>query len=197
MYQNREPRFYVTVYYPGSGWKHGTTVGIATFAAGGPGNTTHDYPQTGYMVNKWYDHNQDSYQGQWGDMTFPTFRYGEIILNYIEAVLECEANGVSGPDVSHDLAMTLWTDLRGRSGMEPIEEVYPGASIEELIDLCHRERQVELAQEGLRVKDTNVPAAMWTRAVTETRVFRNNHYLYPFLQRELDRNKVLVQNYGW
>ena len=50
---------------------------------------------------------------------------------------------------------------------------------------------------GGGVKDTTVPAAMWTRKVVENRVFRNNHYLYPFLQRELDRNKVLTQNYGW
>ena len=226
MYANREPRFYVTVYYPGSSWKHGDAVGIATFADKGPGHTTHDYPITGYLVNKWCDHVQDSYQGQWGNITFPTFRYGEIILNYIEAVLECEANGVTGPDVNHDLAMSLWTDLRGRSGMEPITEIYPGATIDELIDFVHRERQVELAQEGHRyfdtrtwmiapqvcngpvygldvsvqgggVKDTTVPAAMWTRKVVENRVFRNNHYLYPFLQRELDRNKVLTQNYGW
>lgn len=226
MYANREPRFYVTVYYPGSGWKHGDAVGRATFADGGPGHTTHDYPVTGYLVNKWYNHNLDSYQGQWGNITFPTFRYAEIYLNYIEAVLECEAAGVTGPDVDHNLAMTYWAELRGRSGMDPITESYPDATIEELIDLIHRERQVELAQEGLRyydvrtwmiapdvcngpvygldvtvkgggTKDTTVPGGMWVRKNVENRVFRNNHYLYPFLQRELDRNKVLTQNYGW
>ena len=225
MYQNREPRFYVTVYYPGSGWKHGEAVGRAYFANGSAGHTTHDYPITGYLVNKWYDHTLDSYQGQWGNVTFPTFRYAEIILNYAEAVLECEANGVTGPDVDHNLAMQLWNQLRDRSGMAPIEEVYTGATTEELIDLIHKERQVELAQEGHRYYDvrtwlqgtellngpvygldtdvkasrniTSVPAEMWTRKVVETRVFRNNHYLYPFLQRELDRNKVLTQNLGW
>ena len=52
--------------------------------------------------------------------------------------------------------------------------------------------------------DTAVPAsgtttadAFWRRTVFETRVFRSNHYLYPFPQRELDRNKLLTQNYGW
>lgn len=225
MYANREPRFYVTVYYPGAGWKHGEAVGRAFFANGAAGHTTHDYPVTGYLVNKWYDHTLDSYQGQWGTVTFPTFRYAEVILNYAEAVLECEANGVTGPDVDHNLAMQLWNQLRDRSGMAPIDEVYAGATTEELIDLIHRERQVELAQEGHRYYDvrtwlqgtellngpvygldtdvrstrnaTAVPAEMWTRKVVETRVFRNNHYLYPFLQRELDRNKVLTQNLGW
>ncbi|MBO4566262.1 MAG: RagB/SusD family nutrient uptake outer membrane protein [Bacteroidales bacterium] len=225
MYANREPRFYVTVYYPGSGWKHGEAVGRAVFADGAVGHTTHDYPITGYLVNKWYDHTLDSYQGQWGNITFPTFRYAEIYLNYIEAVLECQAAGVSGNDVDYELAMQLWTELRARSGMAPITDIYPNASIEELIEYIHRERQVELAQEGHRYFDvrtwlqgtellngpvygldtsvkgdrgaTTVPAEMWTRKVVETRVFRNNHYLYPFLQRELDRNKILTQNYGW
>ncbi len=225
MYAGREPRFYVTVYYPGSGWMHGSAVGRAFFADGAVGHTTHDYPITGYLVNKWYDHTLDSYQGQWGNITFPTFRYAEIYLNYIEAVLECQAAGVGGNDVDYDLAMQLWDELRARSGMPSITEVYPGAGIDELIGYIQRERQVELAQEGHRYFDvrtwlqgtellngpvygldvsvkssrnaTSVPPEMWTRKVVETRVFRNNHYLYPFLQRELDRNKVLTQNYGW
>lgn len=225
MYANREPRFYVTVYFPGTGWKHGDAVGRAFFADGAVGHTTHDYPITGYLVNKWYDHNMDSYQGNWGNVTFPTFRYAEIILNYVEAVLECEAAGVTGPDVDHDLAIQLWDQLRDRSGMAPILDIYPAATTDELIDLIHKERQVELAQEGHRYFDvrtwlqgtellngpvygldvsvkssrtaTTVPPEMWTRKVVETRIFRNNHYLYPFLQRELDRNKVLTQNYGW
>ena len=167
----------------------------------------------------------DFYQGQSSTVTFPTFRYAEIYLNYIEAVLECQAAGVSGNDVDYDLAMGYWDDLRNRSGMAPILQVYPQATTAELINLVHRERQVELAQEGHRYFDTRtwmiapdvcngpvygldtdvvgsrnatvVPTEMWTRKVMEKRVFRSNHYLYPFLQRELDRNKVLTQNYGW
>ena len=225
MYAGREPRFYVTVFYPGSGWMHGNSVDRAYFAKGMKGYTTHDHPLTGYMVNKWYDHTVDSYQGSWGNITFPTFRYAEILLNYIEAELECELNGVTGVDVDHELAMTCWDQLRARSGMAPITDIYPDATTAELLDLARRERQVELAQEGLRYYDvrtwmiatdvcngpvygldveatgnysgTSVPADMWKRKAIETRVFRSNHYLYPFLQRELDRNKLLTQNYGW
>ena len=225
MYANREPRFYVTVYFPGTGWKHGESVGRAFFGNGMKGHTTHDYPITGYLVNKWYDHTLDSYQGQWGNITFPTIRYAEIYLNYIEAVLECEKAGVSGEGVDYNKAMSCWDELRARSGMSPITEVYPGATVDELIELVHRERQVELAQEGHRYYDTRTwmiatdvcngpvygldvdvvgsinataaPAELWKRKVVETRVFRPQHYLYPFLQRELDRNKVLTQNYGW
>ena len=225
MYANREPRFYVTVYWPGTGWKHGDVVGRAIFADGAVGHTNHDYPVTGYLVNKWVDHQVDNYSGQYTYMTFPTFRYAEIILNYVEAVIECEINGVSSAAVNHGEAMNLWASLRKRSGLPPITDVYENLTNEQLREYIRRERQVELAQEGHRYFDTRTwmiapevcngpvygldtsvkgdtqmkepPAAMLTRKVVETRVFKSNHYLYPFLQRELDRNKVLTQNYGW
>ena len=93
--------------------------------------------------------------------------------------------------------------------------------------LCRQERQVELAFErhryfdtrtwmiapqtdggniyGLNVEyplepgmqTTETPDGFWQRVVMETRVFQDKHYLYPFSQRELDRNKLLTQNYGW
>ena len=125
------------------------------------------------------------------------------------------------------LAMEKWADLRNRAGVPAITEVYPNASTEKLIELCRRERQVELAFERHRYFDTRTwmiatqtdngnvygmntecpidksnkqletPDGFWERTVIETRVFLNKHYLYPFSQRELDRNKLLTQNYGW
>ena len=44
---------------------------------------------------------------------------------------------------------------------------------------------------------TETPDGFWKRVVFENRIFNRNHYLYPFAQREIDRNKLLVQNYGW
>lgn len=122
--------------------------------------------------------------------------------------------------------MEKWADLRNRAGVPPITEVYPNASTEELIELCRKERRIELAFERHRYFDTRTwmiaeqtdagnmygmntsypqgnldptqtPDGFWERNVFETRVFNKNHYLYPFAQREIDRNKLLVQNYGW
>lgn len=227
MFFNREPRFYVNNYWPGCSWKHGTEYGRATFASGGKGNSgSQNYPKSGYLVNKWYDHSLDTYStGSWGNITYPTFRYAEILLNYIEATLECVRNGVTGTNVDQSYAMALWDALRARSGMNSILASYPGADVAELIELVHRERRVELAHEGHRYYDTrtwliametdggpmyglnikaqsnlnadNPPTELWARRVFETRVFKPQHYLYPFLQRELDRNKNLVQNYEW
>lgn len=224
MYKDREPRFYVSVFWGDSQWKYGNNYKLCSFCQGANGHVAHDYPKSGYIVNRYYDHTLDSYtQGQWGNVTFPTFRLGEIYLNYIEAALECERNGVTGEGISREQAMTYWDDLRDRVGLDPITQVYPNASVTDLIELVRKERRVELAFEGLRYYDTrtwmiatetdggpmygmNTSAVssgtvttdeFWKRTAFENRVFRNNHYLFPFPQRELDRNKQLTQNYGW
>lgn len=225
MYKDREPRFYVTVFFGGNYWLAGSSsYGPISFARGGNGNQSHDYPKSGYLVNRFYDHTLNSTQGNWGNITFPVFRLGEIYLNFIESVLECKNRGVALPPDYEDLAMEVWADLRDRAGLDPITDVYPNASTAQLIDLCRKERRVELAFERHRYFDTrtwmiapetdggpmygmntnataggstNTPEEFWQRTVFETRVFNNNHYLYPFSQRELDRNRLLVQNYGW
>jgi len=225
MYQDREPRFYVNVYWPGSYWKAASQYGVATFAIGGSGRGQF-FPRSGYIVNKYYDHSLNSYQGSYGTITFPTFRLAEIYLNYIESVLECEIYGVTGDGVDHSRAMALWDELRARSGMPPITECYPDlSSTADLLDLCRKERRVELAHEGHRYFDTrtwmiamdtdagpmyglnvinvrsqsenSVPSEGWARVTFEKRTFKKSYYLLPFPQREVDRNKLLTQNYGW
>lgn len=224
MYKNREPRFYVSVFFGGNFWLHGSSYTTISFAKGGNGNKSHDYPKSGYIVNRFYNHKLNSANGTWGNITFPEFRLGETYLNFIESVLECKRNGVSLPSGYEAEAMEKWADLRDRAGLAPITEVYPDATIDELVELCRKERRVELAFERHRYFDTRTwmiaeetdggpmygmdttfptsnqtatPDGFWKRTVFETRVFNSNHYLYPFAQRELDRNKLLTQNYGW
>lgn len=227
MYKNREPRFYVTVFFSGNYWLHDQQSTMISFAKGANGNKSHDYPKSGYLVNRFYDHRLNSASGNWGNITFPVFRLGEMYLNFIESVLECKKRGITLPGGYEQLAMDKWADLRDRAGLVPITEVYPNATTEELIELCRKERRVELAFERHRYYDTRTwmiaketdggpmygmntecplgkddatnvtPIGFWKRTIFETRVFKDNHYLYPFSQRELDRNKMLTQNYGW
>lgn len=223
MYKDREPRFYVSVFFGGSYWRHGSSNTLISFAKGANSNKSHDYPKSGYLINRFYDHTLNSASGQWGNIVFPTFRLAEMYLNFIESVLECKKRGVSLPAGYETQAMELWADLRDRVGLPAITEVYPGATTEKLIELCRNERRIELAYENHRYFDTRTwmiaeqvdggpmygmntlfpgsgdqtPDGFWERTVFETRVFNNNHYLYPFAQRELDRNKLLTQNYGW
>lgn len=225
MYKDREPRFYMSVFWSDSYWQHGTSNSDCTlicFAKNGNSNKSHDYPKSGYLIHRFYDHSLSSPGGYWGNITFPTFRLGEIYLNYIEAALECRKAGVTSE--YYEDAMARWDELRARVGLLPITDVYPSADINELIELCRKERRIELAYENHRYFDTRTwmiakdtdngpmygmdanvvtgdasvtPAEFWKRAAFETRVFKSNHYLYPFSQRELDRNKLLTQNYGW
>lgn len=228
MYKDREPRFYVSIFWGDSKWWHGdptqsSSFDLVSFCRGTYTTSGNDWPNTGYLVYKWSDHTLDTYNGGgWGNITFPTFRLGEIYLNYIEAVLECENNGVTGEAVDKTEAMRLWDELRARSGMRPIEEIY-GNAPSLLIDAVRRERRVELAFENHRHFDTrtwmiaeevdngpmygmNIMARsgsditvdeFWQRYKYSNRVFRKKHYLWPFRQTDLERNKQLVQNYGW
>lgn len=223
LYKDREPRFYVSVFFGGNKWHHGSGMTLISFAKGGNGNKSHDYPKSGYLINRFYDHTLNSASGQWGNIVFPTFRLAEMYLNFIESVLECKKRNVGLPAGYEAEAMMLWADLRDRAGLAPITEAYPDASTEKLIELCRNERRVELAYENHRYFDTrtwmiakrvdggpmfgmntqipgsgdDTPDGFWERVTFETRVFEDNHYLYPFSQRELDRNKLLTQNYGW
>ena len=223
MYKDREPRFYVSVFFGDNWWHHGSGMTKISFAKGANSNKSHDYPKSGYLVNRFYDHTLNSASGQWGNIVFPTFRLAEMYLNFIEAVLECKRHNVAMPGGYEAQAMEVWADLRDRAGLAPITEVYPNASTEKLIELCRNERRIELAFENHRYFDTRTwmiakdvdggpmygmnaqfpgsgdvtPDGFWERTVFETRVFEDNHYLYPFIQSELDRNKLLTQNYGW
>lgn len=223
MYKDREPRFYINVFFSGDYWHHGTNKTKISFAKGGNSNLTHDHPKAGYMVNRFNNHTIDSKTNGWGTMTYPTIRLGEMYLNFIESVLECKNRNVALPNGYETIAMDKWADLRDRSGLKPITEIYPGASTSRLIELCRQERRIELSFENHRYFDTRTwkiaeqvdggpmygmdievpskgditPDGYWKRVVFETRIFKPNHYLFPFSQSELDRNKLLTQNYGW
>lgn len=225
MYKGREPRFYMHVFWSDSYWQHGpgnADFTLVSFAKGGNANQTHDYPKSGYLLKKFYRPELNAVNGTFGRMCFPTFRYGETYLNYIEAALEYEKH--SGNAEYRITAMQYWDELRERAGMPPILVTYPGSNLDQLIDLIRRERRIELAFEWHRYYDTRTwmiaettdagpmygmnptviaggatvtPDAFWQRTVFETRVFEKKNYLYPFPQSEIDRNKKLVQNFGW
>ncbi|MDR0332761.1 MAG: RagB/SusD family nutrient uptake outer membrane protein [Dysgonamonadaceae bacterium] len=218
MFLNREPRFYATVFWSDSRWAQDGSNFIVSFAfngSSGPG-PSHDYPWSGYMYRKYTDPSLPT--GNWGRQTFPLYRLGQIYLNYVEALNEYDP---SNPDI-----VTYLNLIRERAGVPNIGVVYPEAvgNRDLMRELIRNERRVELVNEQKRFFDTrtwmiaeqtdagpmygmnvmapasgvnNTPAAFWQRRVFETRVFQPRHYLYPFAQSELDRNKLITQNYGW
>lgn len=222
MYLNREPRFYATVLWSGCKLPYTGSTAIVNFGFNGNsgGGVSHDYPKPGYMVRKWTDPALNTAGRQWGNITWPIFRYAEILLNYVEALNEY--------DPAHPDILKYLNQIRERAGVPDIEDVYPEAigKQDKMRELIRRERRVELAFENKRFFDTRTwmiaenvdngpmwgmntsssapspnanqtPEKFWERTIFENRVFEKKHYLYPFKQRELDRNKLIIQNYGW
>ena len=160
----------------------------------------------------------------WIAITWPLFRYAEILLDYAEAVNNCEERTAS------EITGAL-NRIRRRAGVPDIEDVYPAAETDRALmnDLIVRERMVELNFENHRYFDTrtlmiaekedagdvygmNISArshaedsGFWKRTVIlhdggntpSTRVFSKRDYLFPFQQSEVDRLNNLTQNYQW
>ena len=216
MYVGREPRFYVTVNYPGCLWintSEGNKV-IQTWFSGESGKKgSWDYSRTGYLNRKNVSPLTNPRLSKYADRGYLMFRYGEVLLNYAEALNEVEPGN---NEILQYLNM-----IRERAGVPQYGQgtnalpVPAGQSA--MREAIRHERQVELAFEYLRYFDTrrwkiaeqtdggpfwgmNVdadPPAFYRRTVFETRVFRRNYYFFPIPQSELDKDRNLVQNPGW
>jgi hypothetical protein len=221
MYIGREPRFYASVLWSDARVPCLKLNKVTNFAFNGncgPGPSM-NAPSTGYLIRKWTNPAVNTTE-KWATITYSYFRYAEILLNYIEALNECDP---ANPDI-----LTYFNEIRERAGVPDIETVYPNVvgNQELMREYIRRERKIELAYEGKRYFDTRswmishqvdkgaiygmnalpsapavvpdiTPPEFWKRTVVETRVFRDAYYLYPFSSTELNKNKKLVQNYGW
>lgn len=86
IYKDREPRFYVTVFFGGNYCMHENVSTMISFAKGGNSNKSHDYPKSRYLYNRFYDHELNSANGNRGNIIFPLLWQDEIYQNSIEAV---------------------------------------------------------------------------------------------------------------
>ena len=144
---DRDPRLFQSIMGPGLTRNGEDYVPIVT-----PGGNP-----TGYVQRKFYiDNLEGTYYGD-----IPIYRYGEILLNYAEALAELGTITQNDLDISINL-------LRDRVGMphmdlnnvltdiDPVLTArYPnaeGATLGAILEL-RRERRVELAGEGLRYDD--------------------------------------------
>ncbi|MDO5035395.1 MAG: RagB/SusD family nutrient uptake outer membrane protein [Porphyromonas sp.] len=194
MYENREVRFYASIGFPGSLWKMssasdgGYTNKQMWFSKednsgkSGAGNNVNDYCVTGYTPTK-YIHDDDSWANGKGNVkaayivnpkVFPIIRYGEVLLEYIEAlneidgayevsVMSHEGDRVS-VNVTRDMAeiKKYFNMIRYRVGLPGPDDITL-ADKTTLRSIIHNERQVELFNEGYRYFDTR----RWGTYLTE------------------------------
>ncbi|HEY1009328.1 MAG TPA: RagB/SusD family nutrient uptake outer membrane protein [Daejeonella sp.] len=211
---NRDPRFAKSILYNGVSWM-GTT--IETFD-GGKDKIGTKATRTGFYLRKFLVPS-----ARWtapigtGNHSFPLFRYGEVLLNYAEAMNE--AVGPDNPGTFGLTARQALAMIRTRAGLTANQSV-PLANDQSKMRIAIRnERRIELAFEehrhldlrrwktaeqvlnqpvsGLRIIRKADGTFTYTPEVVEQRVFQAKMYLYPFPQSEIGRNSSLVQNTGW
>jgi hypothetical protein len=215
-YQNRDPRFYATIIYPGESWNGRVYNPLQPVGPDEYYNSSHgNRSRTGYGLRKWCApadtlmHAPDDSQG----INFIVIRYAEVLLTYAEALIELNQNL---PD-----AAAAINQVRARVGMPPVT-----ATDQAGLRACVRnERRVELAFEGLRWYDIkrwkigsqvmNGPVYgvrpgtinMTTQQITwlspnhitvgPVRVWNDRNYYFPIPQEDIDASPILFQNPGW
>jgi hypothetical protein len=213
-YSNRDPRLYYSIVTNDTTWNSRR---IDESPGGTDDMKKANASKTGYYLKKFLNDNLNLVQGGTQVHNWPVFRYGEILLEYAEAM-----NEAYGPDNANGYGMTARQALnmvRSRTGVNmPAVTVADQASFRTAVK---HERRIELAFENYRYWDLlrwNDAAAMlnqpvngvsvtkdgsgqfvYTPVVVENRVFTApKMYYYPFPQTEVIKsNGVLTQNPGW
>lgn len=220
MYQDRDPRLYMTVIHNNQNFKGQV---IETFEGGNnmpgaPGVTVENSTRTGYYLRKWVSSKASLVAGNnVNDYHYNAlFRKGEVFLNFAEA-----ANEAFGPDDA-SLGMSAReaiAEVRRRAGIAANGSDDYLASItskEDMRELIRNERRIEMCFEGHRFYDLR----RWKENLNETikgiRITQNgdgsfnyerqdlvtpsykDYMIYgPLPQNELLKTEGITQNQGW
>jgi hypothetical protein len=213
-FANRDPRLTKSILTNGATWL-GTT--IETFE-GGKDKVGNKATRTGFYLRKFLGPS-----AKWiapvgtANHSFPLYRYGEVLLNYAEAI-----NEAFGPDNPSTYGMTARQAIaliRTRAGLTGNQSVTAATTQAAMRTAIRNERRIELAFEehrhldlrrwkiaeqvlnqpvsGLKIVKNANGTFTYTPEIVEQRVFQPKMYLYPFPQDEIGRNSSLVQNTGW
>lgn len=217
-YKNRDPRFYANIIYNDQTWQtrkiamwvNNATTPVSYGVDYQPGSTS--YTRTRYYVRKvWPEAVRGGTGGASAIVNFIFFRYGEVLLNYAEALNESD-----GPTTE---VYTTMNQIRTRAGMPALPT---GLTKDAMRLRIQNERAVELAFEEFRWWDilrwkkgveiipktitgmdverigTGFKYTVVPMAGTYQRVFQDHMHLYPIPRNEIFKsNGILKQNPGW
>ena len=212
-YAGRDPRMYETILYNGASWKNAT---IEVWPGGFNGPPQERATKTGYYLKKYVIEgislnpvNPTTQQHTW-----VVFRYGEVLLNYAEAMNEVFGPNGKGAGTLQMSAREAVNLIRGRAHMPD----FPADLSKDVFrEKLRNERRVELAFEdsrfwdirrwdigssttqiyGVEVNRTNSGQVSYRPKLVETRVWSDKMNFYPIAQNELYVNKELNQNPDW
>ncbi|WP_234735774.1 RagB/SusD family nutrient uptake outer membrane protein [Tellurirhabdus bombi] len=216
-YKNRDPRFYANILYNDMTWQSrrlamwvdNSTTPPTYGADYQPGSNS--YTRTRYYVRKLWPEAVRGGQNTSAILNFVFFRYGEVLLNYAEALNEAQ-----GPVAE---VYTYMNQIRTRAGMPALPT---GLTKNQMRERIHNERAIELAFEEFRwwdilrwKKGTEIiPKTINAMDIEKTktgfkytviampgiyqRVFQDHMHRYPIPRNEIFKsNGVLKQNPGW
>ena len=207
--ENRDPRLTASILYNGVAWGNGT-INVLLGQRDNPIGNANATP-TGYYTRKYIPesilssvHTGSSYRN------WTLIRYAEVLLNYAEALNESGA--------SREQVLNAIQPIRDRAGMTALLTDRTDLQTKEQIrNFLRKERTVELAFEEHRAWDVrrwNVAtkalarpvygmdvteqngSIVYTRKVTQQRVFTERMYLYPIPETEVWKTNI-ENNPGW
>jgi hypothetical protein len=161
-YVGRDPRFYKWIVYDGSlfkmDWmttadtvytrfidaKHSTNTNQIDFAGADESNTAY-YSRKRINPAVQQTNGGTATAVKTNGQNYIFFRYAEVLLNYAEA--KNEADGPTG-----DVYSAI-DKIRSRAGVPTLELTYGSLSKDQMRDVLHRERRIELSYENKRIYD--------------------------------------------
>lgn len=210
-YAGRDPRLALTILYNTATFK---SKQLECWIGGANAAPKTNATKTGYYLRKYVIEaiNLTPSNTTTRQHTWVLFRYGEVLLNYAEAM-----NEAYGPENASTLGMTALQAvnlIRARAKMP----VFPaGLTKDQFRTKLQNERRVELAFEdqrfwdvrrwkignttreiyGMEINKNADGTYKYTKKLVERRVYEDKMNFYPIPISEIYKNDKLKQNNGW
>ena len=217
-FKNRDPRLDFTILHHGSRWLNTT---LDTQVGGTHNPSGAQYSRTCYYMAKFMKDYQTSSNYEDNIHLWVMYRYGEVLLNYAEALNEV---ALVGGTIDNKEVLNSLIQLRKRAGIEPGNENYYGLpapqnyDAAEMREIIRNERRIEMAFEEQRywdirrwriaedifkepLKGLNIQVVGNKTIYNEVNVlsaeFDTKRYFYPIPYSEVIKNGNMIQNPNW
>ena len=217
-FKNRDPRLDFTILHHGSRWLNTT---LDTQVGGTHNPSGAQYSRTCYYMAKFMKDYQTSSNYEDNIHLWVMYRYGEVLLNYAEALNEV---ALAGGTIDNKEVLNSLIQLRKRAGIERGNENYYGLpapqnyDAAEMREIIRNERRIEMAFEEQRywdirrwriaedifkepLKGLNIQVVGNKTIYNEVNVlsaeFDTKRYFYPIPYSEVIKNGNMIQNPNW